>query len=114
MPVTAKQITDLLAALIRIESVTPSLVPDGPGEQSIAAYVAHWLSGTAADVEIVAVEPGRPNVIARLRGSGGGPVLCLNAHTDTVGYEGWPEEALSPRIIGNRMYGLGASDDTRS
>jgi acetylornithine deacetylase/succinyl-diaminopimelate desuccinylase-like protein len=37
--------------------------------------------------------------------------LCLNAHTDTVGYEGWPEEALSPRITGNRMYGLGASDD---
>jgi acetylornithine deacetylase len=111
MPVTAKQITDLLAALIRIESVTPSLVPAGSGEQSIANFAADWLSGTSADVEIVTVEPGRPNVIARLRGTGGGPVLCLNAHTDTVGYEGWPEEALSPRVTGNRMYGLGASDD---
>ncbi len=111
MPVTAKQITDLLAALIRIESVTPSLVPSGSGEQSIANYIADWLARTPADIELAEAEPGRPNVIARLRGRGGGPTLCLNAHTDTVGYEGWPEEALLPRITGNRMYGLGASDD---
>jgi acetylornithine deacetylase/succinyl-diaminopimelate desuccinylase-like protein len=50
-------------------------------------------------------------VLARLRGTGGGPTLCLNAHTDTVGYEGWPDEALVPRVSGDRMYGLGASDD---
>jgi acetylornithine deacetylase/succinyl-diaminopimelate desuccinylase-like protein len=111
MPDTAKQITDLLAALIRIESVTPALVPAGSGEQSIANFIAEWLSATPAEVEIVPVAPGRPNVVARLRGRGDGPVLCLNAHTDTVGYEGWPDEALRPRITGDRMYGLGASDD---
>jgi acetylornithine deacetylase/succinyl-diaminopimelate desuccinylase-like protein len=37
--------------------------------------------------------------------------LCLNAHTDTVGPEGWPRDALVPRVKGNQLFGLGASDD---
>jgi acetylornithine deacetylase/succinyl-diaminopimelate desuccinylase-like protein len=111
MPATTKQVTDLLAALIRIESIAPCIVPTGSGEQAMARYIAEWLSDTAADVEIVEVEPGRPNVIARLRGTEAGPTLCLNAHTDTVGFESWPDAALVPRLNGNRMYGLGASDD---
>jgi acetylornithine deacetylase len=37
--------------------------------------------------------------------------LCLNAHSDTVGYEGWPSEALLPRVDGDQIYGLGAADD---
>jgi len=111
MLVTTKQVTDLLAALIRIESVTPVLVQTGSGEQSIARFIADWLADTSAEVEIVPVQPGRPNVIARLRGTEGHRTLCLNAHTDTVGYEGWPAEALVPKISGNRMIGLGASDD---
>ena len=57
------------------------------------------------------VEPGRPNVLARLPGSGGGPTLCLNAHSDTVGYANWEAEALVPRLDGDRLYGLGAADD---
>ncbi len=111
MAPTTKQVIDLLGALIGIESVTPWLVPSGSGEQAIARYIADWLADTPAVVELIEVEPGRPNVMARLRGSGGGRTLCLNAHTDTVGYEGWPDDALVPRVIGNRMYGLGASDD---
>jgi acetylornithine deacetylase/succinyl-diaminopimelate desuccinylase-like protein len=114
MGATTKQVVDLLGELIRIESVTPALVSDGSGEQTIASFIADWLSDTPAEVDVIEIEPGRPNVIATLRGSaggGGGPTLCLNAHMDTVGYEGWPEDALVPRVRGNRMVGLGASDD---
>lgn len=111
MPVTAKQVSELLGAMVRIESVTPWLIPTGSGEGKIAGFIADWLDGTGADIEITEVEPGRPNVLARLRGAGGGPTLCLNAHSDTVGYEGWPDEALEPRVDGDRMYGLGAADD---
>src|SRR5215467_7323753 len=111
MPVTARQVTELLGALVRIVSVTPWLIPTGSGEAKVAAYIADWLDRTGAEVEVVEVEPGRPNVLARLRGTGGGPTLCLNAHSDTVGYGGWPDEALVPRIEGDLMYGLGAADD---
>lgn len=109
--VTTKQVVDLLSELIRIESVTPALVPGGSGEQTIASFISDWLADTSAEVEVIEIEPGRPNVLATLRGSGGRPTLCLNAHMDTVGYEGWPEDALEPRVRGNRMVGLGASDD---
>src|SRR5579859_71106 len=111
MPVAAKRAVELLSALVRIESVTPWLIPTGSGEPKVAAFIADWLEGTGAEVQVIEVEPGRPNVLARLRGTGGGPALCLNAHSDTVGYEGWPDEALVPRIDGDRMYGLGAADD---
>jgi acetylornithine deacetylase/succinyl-diaminopimelate desuccinylase-like protein len=111
MPVTARQAVELLDAMVRIESVTPWLIPTGSGEGKIASFIAAWLERAGADVEVVEVAPGRPNVLARLRGAGGGPTLCLNAHSDTVGYAGWPAEALVPRLDGDRMYGLGAADD---
>ena len=111
MPVTAKQVIELLSAMVRIESVTPYLISTGSGEAKVAAFIADWLSGTGAEIDVVEVEPGRPNVLARLRGTGGGPTLCQNAHSDTVGYEGWPSEALLPRVDGDQIYGLGAADD---
>lgn len=111
MPVTREQVIDLLGALVRIESVTPWLTPAGSGEGNMARFIAGWLTGTGAQIEIVEVEPGRPNVLARLAGTGGGPTLCLNAHSDTVGYQDWPDRALEPRIDGDRLYGLGAADD---
>lgn len=111
MPITPDQAIELLTRLVEIESVTPWLIPTGSGEAAVARYIADWLADTGAEIEIVEVEPGRPNVLARLRGTGGGPTLCLNAHSDTVGFAGWPDEALVPRIDGDIMYGLGAADD---
>ena len=111
MPASAKQVIALLAELIRIESVTPTLVPAGSGERSIARFIADWLADIPVEVELVEPVAGRTNVLARLRGTGRGPTLCLNAHTDTVGFEGWPDNALLPRVNGDQMFGLGASDD---
>ncbi len=111
MPVTARQVIELLGAMVRIESITPSLIPTGSGEGKVAEYIAAWLARTGASVDVVEAAPGRPNVLARLRGTGAGPTLCLNAHSDTVGYGSWPDEALVPHVDGDRMYGLGAADD---
>jgi acetylornithine deacetylase len=111
MPVTRADAIELLAAMVRIESVTPWLIHTGSGEAAMAAFIADWLDGTGAEIDIIEVEPGRPNVLARLRGTGGGPTLCVNAHSDTVGFANWPDEALAPRLDGDRLYGLGSADD---
>jgi acetylornithine deacetylase len=71
--------------------------------------VADWLAEAGLEVEMEEVAPGRPNVVGRARGSGDGPTLLLNAHMDTVGYEGM-EGPLEPRVEDGRLYGRGAYD----
>ncbi|HEX3930765.1 MAG TPA: M20/M25/M40 family metallo-hydrolase [Nocardioides sp.] len=111
MTVTSDDVVALVSDLVRIESVTPWLVPGGAGEAEVARYLADWLSDLPVDVVVDEIAPGRTNLVATLRGTGGGPTLCLNAHADTVGFEGWPDDALQPRVDGDRLYGLGAADD---
>jgi acetylornithine deacetylase/succinyl-diaminopimelate desuccinylase-like protein len=111
MPITEHDVEALLSDLVRIESVTPWLIPDGSGEREIARTMAGWLEDLGVEVALEEVEPGRPNLVARLRGSGGGPTLCLNAHSDTVGFANWRDRALLPRRDGDRLIGLGAADD---
>jgi acetylornithine deacetylase/succinyl-diaminopimelate desuccinylase-like protein len=111
MPIDDHDVEELLSALIRIESVTPWLIPDGTGEKDVVRFMRGWLEGSGADVTVEEVEPGRPNLLARLRGTGDGPTLCLNAHADTVGFDNWRDRALEPRREGDRLIGLGAADD---
>ena len=99
----------LLTELVAIDSVNPSLVPGAAGEAEIARFVGGWLEARGLEVDVADVEPGRPNVVARARGRGGGRTLLLNAHMDVVGVEGM-DEPFRPRIEGDRMYGRGAYD----
>ena len=99
----------LLADLVSIDSVNPSLVPGGAGEGEIARFVGGWLEARGLEVDVADAEPGRPNVVARARGGGGGRTLLLYAHMDTVGFEGM-SDPLTPRVDGDRMYGRGAYD----
>jgi acetylornithine deacetylase len=97
----------LLERLVSIDSVNPGL--GGRGEEEIAMFVAEWARGAGLEVELDEAAHGRPNVIVTARGSGGGRTLLLNAHLDTVGYEGMANP-LTPRVVDGRMYGRGAYD----
>jgi acetylornithine deacetylase len=105
----SSSLTELAAELIRIDSVNPDLVAGGAGEAELARFVAEWLSDAGLEVEMEEVAPGRPNVVGRARGSGGGSTLLLNAHMDTVGYDGM-EAPLEPNVEDGRLYGRGAYD----
>ena len=53
---------------------------------------------------------GRPNIVATLKGTGGGRSLLLNGHTDVIpvgGGEGWSDNPWSATIKNGRMYGRG-------
>jgi acetylornithine deacetylase len=102
------RVTDLLAALVAIDSVNPSLVPGGAGEREIAAYVARWGRRAGLHVDVLEATAGRPSVVLRAPGSGGGRSLLLCGHLDTVTVEGMPDRTV--RVDADRLYGRGAYD----
>jgi acetylornithine deacetylase len=109
MEVALDTLTQLLADLVSIDSVNPDLVPGGAGEGKIAQFVADWLRAAGLEVRLDEVRPGRPNVVARARGTGGGRTLLLNGHLDTVGVAGMANPHR-PAMEGGRMTGRGACD----
>ena len=111
MPIDSNEATSLLSGLVAVESTNPWLLEGAAGEAAVARYISDWLAKSGISAQTEEVLPGRSNVVARLGGTGGGQILCLNAHVDTVGLAGWPDQALRPRIEGDRLYGLGAADD---
>jgi acetylornithine deacetylase len=102
-------LTETLQELVQTNSVNPGLVPGSPGESEIGSYIAEVLKKCGLEPQIHEVKPGRLNVMATLKGSGGGRSLMLNGHMDTVGVEGM-EEPFSGEIRDGRLYGRGAQD----
>jgi acetylornithine deacetylase len=103
------QTATLLASLLEINSINPSLVPGAPGEAEIASFVRAWLTERGIEAELHEAAPQRPSVVARVRGKGGGRSLLLNAHMDTVGVAGMATPFV-PRQSDGRMFGRGACD----
>ena len=100
----------LLSRLVAIDSVNPSLIPGARGEAEIGAFVAEWLRGKGLEVHRQETgSPGRENVIAVARGTGGGRSLLLNAHMDTVGVSGM-SAPFQPVIRDGKLFGRGAMD----
>jgi acetylornithine deacetylase len=111
MPIKADRefIVNTLADLVRIDSINPSIDPKGAGEARIAGYVAAAGSRLGLEISTFESQPGRVTAVGKLRGSGGGRSLMLNAHSDTVGVEGMPDP-FSAAIREDRLYGRGAHD----
>ena len=73
------EVTDVLRALIRIDTSNP------PGNETPAAtFLKSYLEGVGVECELVARDPKRANLVARIKGTGDGPTLALMGHTDVV------------------------------
>ena len=99
----------LAAQLVAIESINPDVVAGGSGEFGVARFVAEWCERAGLETELTELAPGRANVVAVARGTGGGRSLMLNAHMDTVGVAGM-DDPFVPRLEDGRLYGRGAHD----
>jgi acetylornithine deacetylase/succinyl-diaminopimelate desuccinylase-like protein len=114
-PMTANErdeLERLLADLVGINSINPWITSEGPGEGEVAAFIASWLREIpGVEVHLDEAAPGRPNVLARISGTGDGPHLCFNVHTDTVACASWPDTAFVPRRRGDDLIGLGVADN---
>lgn len=98
-----------LSDLVRINSINPSLAVGGNGEVEIIQYVSKLLKGLGLETQVVEAAPGRPSLIATLKGSGGGKRLMLYGHIDTVGVDAMPDP-FAAEIRDNKMYGRGTYD----
>ncbi len=104
-----EELIELTSRLVATDSVNPSLVRGGAGEERIASMVAGWTRAAGLETQVLTETAGRPSVIARACGSGGGRTLLLCGHLDTVGVEGMPSPH-TPRLDGDRLHGRGAYD----
>ena len=97
----------LLQELIRFDTVNP------PGnERAAIEHLERYLSQAGFDVEILAADPARPNLVATLDGQGDGPVLCLLGHVDTVLADAseWRHDPWSGELADGFVWGRGALD----
>src|SRR5436309_854183 len=110
--VSADEVVDLTRRLVQIPSVYRPDEPDA-NERAVADLVAGWLREEGFTVEVDEVAAGRPNVVGCLDGSGPGPTLCFEGHTDVV-TEGdataWRHSPWSGAVENGRLYGRGAAD----
>jgi acetylornithine deacetylase/succinyl-diaminopimelate desuccinylase-like protein len=107
---TAPEAQELLTRLIRFNTVNP------PGEERRAQeYLAEHLSSAGFDCELLGAEPGRPNLVARLRAvedAPPGPTLCYLGHVDTVLADAadWTHDPWSGDVEDGYLWGRGALD----
>ncbi|TMK75243.1 MAG: M20/M25/M40 family metallo-hydrolase [Actinobacteria bacterium] len=97
----------LLQELIRIDTVNP------PGnEEHAQLLLAETLTEAGFESELLAAEPGRPNLVARLRGDIAGPTLCLLGHADTVPADTseWSFDPWAGDVVDGEVRGRGAQD----
>jgi acetylornithine deacetylase/succinyl-diaminopimelate desuccinylase-like protein len=100
------EVTELLQALIRADTVNP------PGNETRAAEILRdYLARDGIETELIARVPERANLIARLSG-GDGPSLAFLCHTDTVLADPaeWERDPWSGELVDGEIWGRGALD----
>jgi acetylornithine deacetylase/succinyl-diaminopimelate desuccinylase-like protein len=99
--------TEVLQQLIRFNTVNP------PGnERPAIEYLADYLKEAGFEVELLAPEPNRPNLVADLHGHEDGPTLCYLGHVDTVlaNPSEWDHDPWSGDLADGFLWGRGALD----
>jgi len=104
--------TELLRKLVRFDTVNP------PGDERAAQeHLAGVLSAAGFQCELLGAEPGRPNLVARLRPAHSepadpGPTLCYLGHVDTVLADPreWSHDPWSGDVADGHVWGRGALD----
>jgi acetylornithine deacetylase/succinyl-diaminopimelate desuccinylase-like protein len=95
-------------ALVRMDTSDP------PGNEKPAAdYIQQVLEKEGIPVQVLAIEGHRPNIVARLKGSGARRPLLIMGHTDVVNVDPkkWTHPPFGATRDGGYIYGRGTVDD---
>ncbi|WP_158279417.1 M20 family metallopeptidase [Falsochrobactrum shanghaiense] len=117
--INREEAISLLSSFIRVPSINPAFRTENDtestyfGEEAVAEVLCEWLEAANIDCSMEAVEPGRPNLLARVKGRSGAKKMLWEGHLDTVQVTGMADP-FTPRLEGDRLYGRGAVDDGAS
>jgi acetylornithine deacetylase/succinyl-diaminopimelate desuccinylase-like protein len=95
-------------AVLRLDTTNP------PGNERIAVeYLKRVLDAEGISSQVLALDPNRPNIVARLKGNGKKRPLLIMGHTDTVTVDAakWKQSPFSATREGGYVYARGAIDD---
>src|SRR5262245_23446286 len=81
-------VVSLLADLVSIDSVNPSLAAGARGEENVARRIGAELDAIGCVIDVTYVAPDRPNIVGVLNGRAPGRTLMFCGHSDTVGVDG--------------------------
>ena len=98
---------ELLQRLIRFDTTNP------PGnEAACIGFVDSLLTDAGLNSIILAKDPTRPNLIARIKGRGVAPPLLLYGHVDvvTTDKQEWTHPPFEGKLEGGYVWGRGALD----
>ncbi len=95
-------------ALVRLDTSDPP-----GGERPAVEYLKGVLEADGIEVKVFALDPNRPNLVARLKGNGAKRPLLLMGHTDTVNVDPkkWKHPPFSAHREDGYIYGRGTVDD---
>jgi acetylornithine deacetylase/succinyl-diaminopimelate desuccinylase-like protein len=106
-PELGAQTTEVLRQLVRFNTVNP------PGnERPAIEYLAGYLEHAGLEVQLLAADEQRPNLVADLPGRADGPTLCYLGHVDTVIADPseWTHDPWSGDVSDGYLWGRGALD----
>jgi acetylornithine deacetylase/succinyl-diaminopimelate desuccinylase-like protein len=95
-------------ALVQIDTSNP------PGDEIKAVnYLKKVLEAEGIPTKTFALDPNRPNLVARLKGNGSKRPLLILAHTDVVKVqrEKWPVDPFGAVLKDGYIWGRGTTDD---
>ena len=97
---------ELLSRLLRFDTTNP------PGAERVCIdWIGGLLEDLGCETRIVAADPERPNLIARLPGEGDAPPLLLQGHVDVVAARGqWTHPPFGGEVHEGFIWGRGALD----
>jgi acetylornithine deacetylase len=122
------ELVELASALIRFDTTARDAGDPARDEAALQAHLAGRLRAAGAEVEVWEPQPGdvrgrqipfeldfdgRPQLLARFPGAGGGRSLLLNGHIDVVSgepKERWTTDPNTPVVRDGNLYGRGACD----
>jgi len=98
---------ELLQTLIRFDTTNP------PGNESACVnYIAELCQSLGIETTIYAKDPNRPNLVARIAGSGDASPFLMYGHVDVVSTanQDWTHPPFNGDLIDGMIWGRGALD----